>query len=121
MSNTETDTPQDRLFVPLKTEHYLAFESGEKDVELRGYGNQFNDDTVYPGRRVELRRGYSTDDSLWGTIEEVHRIWTIEAIPTWFRKRIRPDATRDEFLESVDDLLGDYNRFIAFGVSIDDE
>lgn len=112
--------PQTRLFVPLKTVHYLAFESGKKDIELRGINDQFNPDTVVPGRRVELRRGYSTDDSIWGTIRNVWQFDDATQIPeTIDHERIRPDSTEAEFLDSVDDLLGDYQTFIAFHVECD--
>lgn len=113
----------DRLFVPLNTRPYRHFESGEKDIELRGYSDRFNMQTVVIGRRVELRRGYSTDDSLWGTIESV---WTIPALgpgdelmPWLDHQRILPEVTEEEFLAEMDDLLGQYGRWIGFSVSID--
>jgi hypothetical protein len=60
----------DRLFVPLSSEPYAWFASGSKQWELRKYGRQYTEKHVYPGRRVELRRGYSDKShSLWGTID----------------------------------------------------
>lgn len=112
----------DRLFVPLKTEHFEAFKSGKKDIELRGFGGRFNMETVVPGRRVELRRGYSTGDSLWGSIESVHHFLHIDRIPN--RKdheRIHPGATEQEFIESARELLGDYSSWIAFKIRLDEQ
>lgn len=110
----------DRLFVPLKTEWYRAFESGEKDVELRGYGDRFNMETVRPGRRVELRRGYSTDDSLWGTIEHVSHVEHLVNIPHLMdHTRIAPGTTPDEFVTQAHDLLDGYTTYVAFAVRLD--
>lgn len=69
----------DRIFVPLSREPYAWFESGEKVWELRKYGRQFTEKHIYPGRRVELRRGYSdASRTLWGTIERVEKAVGIE-------------------------------------------
>lgn len=110
----------DRLFVPLNTKPYRAFERGEKDVELRGYGDRFNMETVTPGRRVELRRGYSTDDSLWGTIRHVHHFGHLSNVPEKMdHRRIMPDATTEEFVERAADLLESYSSYVAFAVGVD--
>jgi hypothetical protein len=61
----------DRLFVPLASDPFRWFASGDKTWELRAMRGQYNAKNVRVGRRVELRRGYSTPDSLWGTIEAV--------------------------------------------------
>lgn len=47
------------LFVPLRTEWFRAFESGEKTVEYRAYGPRWNETTCYVGRPVTLSHGYS--------------------------------------------------------------
>lgn len=110
----------DRLFVPLKTEHYRNFESGEKEWELRGKNNQFNPNTVQSGRRVELRRGYSTDDSLWGTITGVEWFMSARAIPERIdHELILPNSTVDEFVASVQEMLGKYDDLVAFRVELD--
>lgn len=105
---------EDRLFVPLKTEHYRNFALGEKDIELRGLNANFNPETVLPGRWAELRHGYS-GDSLWRRIEH---IWLFDHLTNIAEgldhTRVLPDSTRDEFEASVRDLLGDYGRWIAF-------
>jgi hypothetical protein len=67
--------PSDRLFVPLSAKPYNWFRYGQKKWELRKYGRQYTEKHVRPGRRVELRKGYSDpNNSLWGTIlsVEVH-------------------------------------------------
>lgn len=112
---SEGDVVDDRLFVPLMTEHYRNFESGTKTIELRGINPQFNEETVVVGRPVELRRGYSTDDSLWG---EIAKVWTFEALADIPKRldhtAIHPSVTQAEFLDSAAQLLGDYERYIAF-------
>lgn len=107
-------TSEDRLFVPLKSIHYERFESGSKEWELRGINPQFNPDTVYEGRTVELRRGYSTDDSLWGEIQLVETYDSLEEIPRNIQRGINPTVGRTEFVKHARGLLGDYDRFIAF-------
>lgn len=110
----EKSPVEDRLFVPLKTEHYRAFADGEKDIELRGLNANFNPETVTPGRWAELRHGYS-GDSLWRRVEH---IWLFDHLTNIAEEldhtRILPDSTRDEFETSVEALLGDYGRWIAF-------
>lgn len=113
-----TDNNIDRLFVPLETEHYLNFENGLKDTELRGYSDRFNMRTVVPGRKVELRRGYSTPDSLYGRIGHVRVFEHISNISEKMdHTRILPGSTREEFEVSAKELLSDYNLYIAFSVS----
>ena len=46
------------LFIPLKTEYYEAFFSGEKREELRAYGPRWNEKTCRIGRAVILSKGY---------------------------------------------------------------
>lgn len=50
--------PEKPLFVPLKTEWFLAFERGEKTVEYRR-GKRWNTRTCRVGRAVTLSLGYS--------------------------------------------------------------
>lgn len=115
----ETSEWPGRLFVPLKSEHWFAFQSYEKDIELRGINNQFNAETVQIGRHAELRRGYSTDDQLWGKIREVWVFDDIESIPQALdHERILPGSTEAAFIENATDLLGDYDQFIPFHVEV---
>lgn len=117
--SADLDRDVGRLFVPLKTIHYRRFEAGEKDVELRGWNDQFNPETVVEGRRVELRRGYSTDDSLFGTVAHV---WTSDDLARLLdaanHARIHPGATFDDALEAARELLDGYDRYIAFAVDL---
>lgn len=111
LSNTE------RLFVPLNSEPWYAFERGEKRAEFRGVNNQFNPDTVYVGRRVELRRGYSTDDSLWRTITEVSVDDDLGALVQKHAGSLQHgDKSLGEVAYSANELVGDYEEYIVFEV-----
>ena len=68
-----------RLFVPLAGQPYAWFASGKKTWELRAKRGQFTEKHITLGRRVELRRGYSTPDSLWGTVADAVVAPTIRA------------------------------------------
>lgn len=108
-----------RLFVPLKTPHYRAFVGGGKTWELRGVGDRFNQETVFEGRPVELRRGYSTDDVLWGIIETVEQSRTLEELTTTVpADDIAPGADYEQFVDTVERLLGGYDAYIAFEVDL---
>jgi hypothetical protein len=61
------------VFLPLKREHYEAFEGGYKDIERRIYGKRWNGEYCVPGRRVTLSMGYGKKRRLQGTIRE----WTV--------------------------------------------
>jgi hypothetical protein len=68
---TTTTAAQTRLFVPLAASAYEWFSSGAKHWEVRRRKGIFAHG-VYPGRRVELRRGYSdVRSAIWGTISAV--------------------------------------------------
>ena len=56
------------LFIPLKTEFFEAFESGEKRDELRLYGPRWNERICPVGREVVLSKGYGKQNRLKGTI-----------------------------------------------------
>lgn len=109
----------DRLFVPLSTEPYRWFERGDKDVELRTTGGQFTRKHVREGRAVELRRGYSTDDSLYGEVGEVRTFETLSAVfDAIDYQRILPEAdSRTDALKQAREIVGDAEEaFIAFQV-----
>lgn len=110
----------DRLFVPLKGVHWHRFNDGRKTWELRGVGNAFNRDTIYEGRRVELRRGYSTDDSLWGEITQVEYYDELTEIPRDIQRGINPTVEDTEFVKHAQNLLEGYSEFVAFRVNLDD-
>ena len=56
------------LFIPLNTEFYEKFKSGEKTEELRKYGPRWNYDTCQIGREVILSKGYGKSERLRGVI-----------------------------------------------------
>ncbi len=77
-------TSENRLFVPLSAEPYEWFKTGQKKWELRKYGRQYTEKNVRPGRRVELRRGYSDSGrALWGTILAVKHEQDIAEFFKW--------------------------------------
>ena len=58
-----------RLFIPLCTDPFNWFESGEKEWELRKKSKQFNPDSIEIGSYVELRRGYVAKNGVsWGRV-----------------------------------------------------
>lgn len=59
------------LFVPLKTEWFDRFASGEKTVEWRLFGKRWNRETCIAGRAIILSKGYGKYARLHGTIERV--------------------------------------------------
>lgn len=112
----------DRLFVPLNSEPWNAFESGQKTAEFRGVNHQFNRDTVYEGRLVELRRGYSTDDSLWGTITDVSVDSHLgDLVEEFFEQLEYGDRTLGEVVYSANELVGGYDEYIVFSVRLNDD
>lgn len=59
------------LFIPLKKQFFLAFQSGEKNTEYRKLGPRWNSRTCYKGRPAVLSLGYGKKSRLIGTICEV--------------------------------------------------
>lgn len=57
------------LFIPLRGEHFDAFERGDKDTEFRQYGARWNEQTCRPGRQVVLSRGYGKQRRILGRID----------------------------------------------------
>lgn len=56
---TVTDDRSDKpLFIPLKKEWYVLFDTGLKNIEYRQYGKRWNLATCYTGRKVVLSCGY---------------------------------------------------------------
>jgi hypothetical protein len=56
------------VFIPLKSKHYEAFESGTKHSEFRIYGPRWNEKTCIPGRAVILSKGYGKGNRIYGVI-----------------------------------------------------
>lgn len=113
-------TPEDadRLFVPMNTDPWTWFRDGIKTWELRRMRGQFTTKHVRTGRRVELRRGYSTPDSLWGTIAEYRVFDSIHAAIYALGVQIIPYEiahNRVEAVKHATKILGDEpGQFIAF-------
>lgn len=112
----------DRLFVPLKSEFFQAFKDREKEWELRGVNDQFNQNTVEEERVVELRKGYS-GNSIWGFVEDIRTFDSIDEVADHIPfQKIDPAAeSRDEFVDRAKEILSTYDRFIAFKVDLDDD
>lgn len=52
------------LFIPLRTQWYRAFESGEKCTEYRAYGPRWNEKTCFVGRAAIISHGYGKRERL---------------------------------------------------------
>ncbi len=63
------------LFIPLKTEHYRRFESGEKNWEYRRYGIRWNERTCRVGRPVTLSLGYGKRERISRTVHSFKKQW----------------------------------------------
>ena len=119
-------TDERRMFVPLATKPYQWFQGGKKRWELRKYGRQYTQKNVRPGRRVELRRGY-TDASraLWGTIVNVELAQDVgQFFDRVSFKEVIPDAgNRQEAITAATAILRMYEDnsepVLGFEVSLD--
>lgn len=130
LSRTRSETSKaaapeigDRLFVPLADGPFRWFASGEKSWELRRLGRQYTPKHLAPGRRVELRRGYSNTTSvLWGRISDVREAPGIEAFFELvdYRKVVPTAKSRAEAVQMATDILGAKDdRVIGFAVDLD--
>jgi hypothetical protein len=76
--------PEERpLFIPLRTEFFRAFESGQKDTEFRPYGARWNEHTCREGREVILSLGYGKRERLRGRIESFRASTAPSRLPSW--------------------------------------
>jgi len=106
----------DRLFIPLKKEFFDKYWAGAKTVELRGYDCNFNEKTVYPGRAVELRNGYS-GQALWGKVGEVATGNILEVLAKFYYKEILPcSRTLDDAKKTIEHLITEKEKYIAFEI-----
>jgi len=64
------------LFIPLKREHFEAFDSGDKIWEYRMEGPRWNEKTCFIGRPVTLSLGYGKRRRLKGIITNYKSRWT---------------------------------------------
>jgi len=116
------ETPADRLFVPLASGPYEWFGSGAKEWELRKLGRQYTPKHLVVGRRVELRRGYSLGNSIWGTLADVRQAGSIleffRDVP--FSLVIPPAKSLEEAVETARGILGTADLpVIGFRVEVD--
>jgi hypothetical protein len=112
----------DRLFVPLAEQPYRWFASGHKTWELRAKRGQFTEQHIDLGRRVELRRGYSTPDSLWGVIEDAIVAPTVEAFfdqVSWQQVICDPAIKTREQAEAMARTMIKSVPVIGFKIKID--
>jgi hypothetical protein len=61
------------LFIPLKSEFFYRFKSGDKKSELRLYGPRWNEKTCAVGRSVVLSKGYGKGERLTGVVEQFYK------------------------------------------------
>jgi hypothetical protein len=113
----------DRVFVPLATEPFRWFASGRKRWELRRLGRQYTPKHLVPGRRVELRRGYSNKNTaLWGTLAEIREAKNIARFfdDVDFRHVIPDASDREDAVRTATQILGDDETpVIGFRVEVD--
>lgn len=64
---------QKPLFIPLKSEYFEAFRTGEKESELRRYGPRWNEKTCEMGRAVILSKGYGKGARLNATVTDFEK------------------------------------------------
>jgi len=59
------------LFIPLNTEYYNQFESGEKDTEYRILGPRWNLKCIWIGRKVTISKGYGKQNRIKGEVTDL--------------------------------------------------
>ena len=110
---------ENRLFLPLNEKWYNLFLAGDKEWELRGMSSQFNLQTVTKGKSVELRKGYK-NSPVWGTIEDVFTVDSIDKIPTTIYDKVIPISVQNE--QEVIDFISfyseKYDKMIVFKISL---
>ena len=70
------------LWIPLKTEYFLAFEQGHKKEEYRPLGGRWNENTCRVGRRVMLGLGYS-GRRIFGTVTSFSIERDVDSLDGW--------------------------------------
>ncbi len=87
------------VFIPLKTEYYNKFLSGDKTEELRAYGPRWNEKTCAVGRAVTLSKGYGKHSRMSGVI--------------WRFKKQHGALFGSEYKESILNVFGTLDINIA--------
>ncbi len=94
------------IFIPLIAEYFFAFKNGTKTAEYRRPEGQFSPENCTVGKRVNLRRGYSTNDNLYGTVKS-YRI-------------LKKSQFMGPLRKSMDKLYGKQDEDIAeIGIELD--
>ncbi len=111
----------DRLFVPLTTQAFEDFSLRGKKVEVRKVMPNFSPKTVYEGRPVELRKGYS-GESMWGVIGTVVIGTLSDVIRAFPLKEVEPRfSTYEEAIQDNQELLGIASAYIAFHIYFEEK
>lgn len=110
-------TSPDRLFVPLARDPFDDFLERGKRVETRKYSPNFNMDTVFPGRKVELRLGYSGKLSLWGNVG-LTVVGSLDEIFSVFDLRVTHPRfeTIEEAIVDIERILGYSKYYLSFRI-----
>jgi hypothetical protein len=114
---------QNRLFVPLSRDPFEDFRNRGKLWEIRRYSPNFNEKTVYAGRSVELRLGYSTredvEENTWRLWRRVGRLYVGSLEDIFFSvgnfKEIEPRF--DSLVSALNDNIQDglvHDKYIGF-------
>jgi len=111
------------LLIALNTKPWTWFRDGKKTWELRIQKRQFNENNWRIGRPVNLRRGYSTPDNLFGNIAEVKIFNNLDTALAIIGHLVIPldvapdlNSQRKLFIDMNYDATDDFNatdRFIA--------
>lgn len=118
------EIPYERLFVPLASEPFNWFLSGQKKWELRKADRQYTKKYVYKGRMVELRKGYNTDEKLFGQVDNVVESVSLEGIfeKASFKEIIPIAKNKSEAISISLEILkpSKLHSFIAFKIDLND-
>ncbi len=97
-----------RLFIPLCTEPFNWFVSGEKEWELRRRSSKYNKDQIIIGDTVELRRGYVARNGVcWGKVTDCREYSSLKEVFSEipYQKIIRAGSLA-EATDYVTNLMG---------------
>jgi hypothetical protein len=109
-----------RLFLPLNKIWYELFSNGQKEWEVRGINDIFNQRTVELGRTVEIRKGYQLNP-IWGIIKDKLVVDSMEKIPkTIYDKTVPPSVQENpEVVNFIKEYKDKYKEFILFKIQIE--
>ncbi len=109
-----------RLFLPLNHIWYELFANGQKEWEIRGISDNFNQKTVKLGRTVEIRKGYQSSP-LWGIIKDKLIVDSMEEIPKTIYDKVVPPSVQEkpEVIDFIMKYKDKYKGFILFKIQIE--